>query len=267
MPGSRRRRRLASDKRLLRVVDRPAQQCGARSPASIGSSVSLMRVARHEATGPPAACASSGTSTSRARVITGCTCGWRTRRATNGGKRGRLGAGPLRPGTAGSVFRPAGPRRSAAESPSTSSTGTPGWLAARSKCELPATTTWHGLRTEREGAQLVAYVDDERFRNGLYEFRAHAEDQAGNEASTATRADGATASLRLPARIDTRLAVGVPSRARGKRRRLDSNISAPFGRRVRLSGRLTNADGQPIEAARSRRLNGDPTAPRCRSAW
>ena len=43
--------------------------------------------------------------------------------------------------------------------------------------------------------------------------------------------------------------------------RLDSNISAPFGRRVRLSGRLTNADGQPIEAARSRRLNGDPTAP------
>ncbi len=110
--------------------------------------------------------------------------------------------------------------------------------------------TWHGLTTEREGSQLVAYVDDERFRNGLYEFRAHAEDQAGNEASTATRTDGATASLRLPARIDTRLAVGVvPVAAHGKRSRLTRDISAPFGRRVRLSGRLTNADGQPIEAA------------------
>jgi hypothetical protein len=110
------------------------------------------------------------------------------------------------------------------------------------------TTTWHGLSTERDGSQLIAYVDDERFRNGLYEFRAHAEDAAGNEASTGTRTDGATASLRLPARIDTRLAVGVASRARTKSPRFKSLISAPFGRRVRLSGRLTNADGQPVEA-------------------
>jgi hypothetical protein len=109
-------------------------------------------------------------------------------------------------------------------------------------------STWHGLRTERQGPQLVAYVDDERFRNGLYEFRAHAEDQAGNEASTTTRTDGATASLRLPARIDTRLAVGVRSRAHRKRPLLRSIISSPFGRSVRLTGRLTNADGQPIES-------------------
>ena len=109
-------------------------------------------------------------------------------------------------------------------------------------------STWHGLRTEWEGAQLVAYVDDERFRSGLYEFRAHAQDQAGNEASTATRTDGATASLRLPARIDTRLAVGVRSRRRTQRPRLKSVIAAPFDRRVRLSGRLTNSEGQPIEA-------------------
>jgi len=109
-------------------------------------------------------------------------------------------------------------------------------------------TTWHGLKTDRQGSQLVAYVDDERFRKGLYEFRAHAEDQAGNEASTTTRADGATASLRLPARIDTRLVVGLLARSHTKRPRFDREISAPFGRLIRLRGRLTNGDGQPIEA-------------------
>src|SRR5688572_1987786 len=41
--------------------------------------------------------------------------------------------------------------------------------------------TWHGLPTELQGAELVAYVDDERFRRGAYEFRARAADQAGNE--------------------------------------------------------------------------------------
>jgi hypothetical protein len=112
------------------------------------------------------------------------------------------------------------------------------------------TNTWHGLTTDRQGSQFVAYVDDERFRRGLYEFRAHAEDQAGNEASTATRTDGATASLRLPARIDTRLVVGVSHRPPStKRMQVPRELSVPFGRRVRLRGRLTNADGQPIEAA------------------
>jgi hypothetical protein len=106
--------------------------------------------------------------------------------------------------------------------------------------------TWHGLRTEQEGSQLVAYVDDERFRSGLYEFRAHAADQAGNEATTGTRTDGSAASLRLPARIDTELAVGL---RRGHRGGLDRHVAARFGRTLRLSGRLTNADGQPIEAA------------------
>ena len=32
------------------------------------------------------------------------------------------------------------------------------------------------------GQPLVGYVDDERFRSGAYEFRAHARDRAGNEA-------------------------------------------------------------------------------------
>ena len=71
----------------------------------------------------------------------------------------------------------------------------------------------HVARTRDRSARaplLVAHVDDEHFRNGAYEFRAHAVDQAGNEASTGRRSDGSAATLRLPARIDTRLAVGVP---------------------------------------------------------
>jgi hypothetical protein len=137
---------------------------------------------------------------------------------------------------------------------------------SRGEIEMRATggTTWHGLSTDRQGSLFVAYVDDERFRTGAYEFRAHAVDQAGNEASTGRRTDGSAATLRLPARIETRLAVGLPriivrrttERRNGRRyvvrqriRRLDRNVIARHARRIRLSGRLANADGQPIDGA------------------
>jgi hypothetical protein len=122
--------------------------------------------------------------------------------------------------------------------------------------------TWHSIPTEHQGTQLVGYVDDERFRRGTYEFRARAEDYAGNEASTGTRIDGTAAMLRLPARIDTRLRVGLlrkPSRRVHRRRqRLDSYVLARYGRRLRLSGRLTNADGQPLEVATIEALETRP---------
>jgi 5-hydroxyisourate hydrolase-like protein (transthyretin family) len=111
------------------------------------------------------------------------------------------------------------------------------------------TRTWHGLRTERQGSQLVAHVDDERFTKGTYEFRGHAVDRAGNEASTGKRTDGSAASIRLPARIDTRLAVGMSRRSRRTRPRFDATVLATFGSRLRLTGLLTNADGQPIDGA------------------
>ena len=206
----RRRRRLATHKRLLSVVDDQPN-----SAAPIARAHWKLCLARWELSCP------------RRRLdrqdvheladlhvphpaITGCTFGWRTQRATS-----ERQTPPSRCRSASTLSRriclsPCRIPRIPSESRSTSPTGIPGSLGERSRCEPPGATTWHGLRTDREGSQLVAYVDDERFRNGLYEFRAHAEDQAGNEASTATRADGATASLRLPARIDTRLAVGVP---------------------------------------------------------
>jgi hypothetical protein len=137
---------------------------------------------------------------------------------------------------------------------------------AQGEIEMRATgtTTWHGLSTNRERDRLVAHVNDERFRNGQYEFRARAVDNAGNEASTGRRSDGSAATLRLPARIDTRLAVGVArtvmrrkierrhGRKRVVRRRIrqfDNSIVAANGRVVHLSGLLANADGQPIDGA------------------
>jgi hypothetical protein len=122
------------------------------------------------------------------------------------------------------------------------------------------TLTWHGLPTQLVGSQLVAYVDDERFRRGSYEFRAHAQDLAGNEASTGTRTDGSAATLRLPARIETRLAVGVLRKRGSDRqgRRLARNVTATYGSVVRLRGLLVNADGQPIDAATVEALDERP---------
>ena len=135
------------------------------------------------------------------------------------------------------------------------------------------TSSWHGLPTERQGSLLVARVDDERFRRGAYEFRAHAVDQAGNESSTGRRIDGSVATLRLPARTDTRLAVGVPrvivrrkvEHHRGHRRlvrrrirRLDSTVVVRAGGLVRLNGFLATASGQPIEGATIEALEKHP---------
>ncbi len=137
---------------------------------------------------------------------------------------------------------------------------------AHGEIEMRATgtSTWHALATDRSGSLLVARVDDERFRRGAYEFRAHAVDQAGNQASTRRRADGSVATLQLPARADTRLAVGVPRvvvrRKEAERdghrrvirhriRRLDSSVIVQAARALRLNGFLTTANGQPIDGA------------------
>jgi hypothetical protein len=110
--------------------------------------------------------------------------------------------------------------------------------------------SWQALATAREGDRLVSYVDDERFRSGSYEFRARARDRAGNERTTDRRADGVRATIELPARFTTRLRVGLRQvLGRGKRRRvrLAPRATATHGHRIKLEGRLTNADGQPID--------------------
>jgi hypothetical protein len=146
---------------------------------------------------------------------------------------------------------------------------------ARGEIEMRETgsSSWHALATERQGSLLIARVDDERFRRGAYEFRAHAVDQAGNEASTGRRSDGTVATLRLPARTDTRLAVGVPRLVirrkvegrgghrrlvRRRIRRLDSSVVVRAGRLVHLSGFLATGSGQPIEGATIETLEKHP---------
>ena len=138
----------------------------------------------------------------------------------------------------------------------------------RDACQL-ARPRGTDSRTEREGSLLVAHVDDERFRNGAYEFRARAVDHAGNEASTGRRSDGSAATLRLPARIDTRLAVGVPRtvvRRRAQRRRGSKRVyRGGFDGWIAVSlrgtaGQFGSADswqtrmGNQSKAPRSRRL-------------
>ncbi len=109
-------------------------------------------------------------------------------------------------------------------------------------------SAWHALPTTVEGGKLTAFVDDERFEPGAYEFRAFARDRAGNESSTDRRASGATMGLDLPLRIGTRLRAGV-ARKTGKRTRLRKELSVRLGTRVTVRGSLLADGGQPLDDA------------------
>src|SRR5262249_9497112 len=93
--------------------------------------------------------------------------------------------------------------------------------------------------------------------DGTYTIRALAVDAAGNERSTETTTDGGAATVVLPLRMETRLAVGKlrhvlasQSGRGGKpryRRILISKPHAGYGKTVFLHGRLTTpgANGLP----------------------
>ena len=136
---------------------------------------------------------------------------------------------------------------------------------AQGEIEMRATggSTWHGLPTELNGSQLVAYVDDERFRRGTYEFRARGVDQAGNETSTGaphgrggrdSPASGANRHATDGGRRCPYAEPGVGNRhgrhrPRRDRTRLDDDVAVRHRRVVDLRGRLVNLDGQPLEGA------------------
>jgi hypothetical protein len=123
------------------------------------------------------------------------------------------------------------------------------------------TDAWQALPTQQEGSKLLARVDDAVLPPGEYVARARAYDQARNEASTDRRLDGQAMVLTLPLRSATRMNAGVSRtrtvrkrvRRHGKRRFvrrrvrvLDSQVRAPLGRRVRLTGVMTATDGRPV---------------------
>lgn len=123
---------------------------------------------------------------------------------------------------------------------------------------------WHTLATQKTADGLTARIDDAALAAGDYLLRATARDQASNEASTTQRLDGQQMAVTLPLRIATAMQAGIEGkrtvrrvvRLRGKRRtiRRRVNVLLPtagvtFGRAVRVSGRLTNRDGEGIAGA------------------
>jgi hypothetical protein len=112
---------------------------------------------------------------------------------------------------------------------------------------------WHPLETALSGGELVATIDDAHLRDGVYQLRARAFDQAGNETSTDTRTDGSPAVVTLPLRLETRLRAGVVQVRHGRHGRrvqvLLPVARVPFGRRAALAGKLTSGDGTPLADA------------------
>jgi 5-hydroxyisourate hydrolase-like protein (transthyretin family) len=123
---------------------------------------------------------------------------------------------------------------------------------------------WYSLATQHEGGRLNARIDDAQLPPGTYLLRATARDQAGNQTSTDRRSDGQPMVVTLPLRVPAEMRAGVVRertvrrtvRRGGKRRKvtrrvtsLRSSARVRFRRRVRLTGRLENVDGQPIANA------------------
>ena len=117
---------------------------------------------------------------------------------------------------------------------------------------------WQELPTSREGDHLVTRVDDAALPAGEYELRASASDMAGNIGATADRLDGQPMRLRLPLRTTTAMKAGVVRRIVTHRRKkgqvrrtvLEPRAKVPFGRKVRLAGRLVNGAGHPLDEAK-----------------
>jgi hypothetical protein len=111
---------------------------------------------------------------------------------------------------------------------------------------------------------LVARIDDSALPAGDYLVRAVVHDRARNEASTDRRLDGQPMTLRLPLRIPSTMRAGIAHqrmvrrtiRRHGKRRHvrrpvteLRPSATVRFGRRIAITGRLTNRDGQSVARA------------------
>lgn len=136
--------------------------------------------------------------------------------------------------------------------------------------------TWRTLDTTTDGSRLVARIDDSALPAGSYVLRATAFDQARNEASTTQRLDGQAMAVTLPLRISSVIQAGV-SRTRTIRRTVKRHgrrtperrrvtvlrpaSGVAFGRRVQITGRLVNRDGQGIAAADLQVLARSDVAP------
>lgn len=125
-------------------------------------------------------------------------------------------------------------------------------------------STWSALPTTVEGGKLVARINDAGMAAGQYSLRARATDQAHNEASTTTRADGQPMTVTLPLRITSRLEAGVLRKRvvrklvgrKGHRHKVRRRVTVlspsgmvRLGKGIVLGGRLANGDGEGIAGA------------------
>lgn len=111
-----------------------------------------------------------------------------------------------------------------------------------------ASDTWRPLDTRIGERRLLARLDDEQLRDGVYHLRARAVDHAANERTSATRTDGDRAAVRLPVRLKTRLRVGL-RRPGARRVRFSTQARVPFGRSAWFRGRLLTRERNPIQDA------------------
>ncbi|UTI66133.1 Ig-like domain repeat protein [Paraconexibacter antarcticus] len=107
-------------------------------------------------------------------------------------------------------------------------------------------TTWTALPTTVDGGALAARLDDEHLADGTYELQAVAQDAAGNQRAATTFTGGQPAQITLPLRLKTRLRAGVVQRS-GHHVRLVRAAYAGYGRLVRVRGRLTTPEGNPMQ--------------------
>jgi hypothetical protein len=136
--------------------------------------------------------------------------------------------------------------------------------------------TWRTLDTLKDGSRLVARIDDAATPAGAYVLRATAYDQAHNEASTTQRLDGQPMAVTLPLRITSVMQAGVPRERtirrivtrHGKRTTVRTRVTVlrpasgvAFGRRVQVTGRLLNRDGQGIAGADVQVLSRSDVSP------
>ncbi|MEX0972307.1 MAG: hypothetical protein WDZ46_03515 [Solirubrobacterales bacterium] len=91
------------------------------------------------------------------------------------------------------------------------------------------------------GGELRARWHSDAYPRGVYEFRAIAHDAAGNLTATSRRRDGTAMTLSNPLKAASTLRAGFH---RGRLER-----ATPFGRSVRIAGRLTTGRNSPLAGA------------------
>ena len=153
---------------------------------------------------------------------------------------------------------------------------TSGLADGRIEISPAGSDTWRTLDTQKDGSRLVARIDDAATPAGNYVLRATAYDQAHNEASTTQRLDGQPMAVTLPLRITSVMQAGVPRERtirrtvtrHGKRKTVRTRVTVlrpasgvAFGRRVQVTGRLLNRDGQGIAGADVQVLSRSDVSP------